>query len=85
MKVPRLLFDILCERACTQPDSVAYLFSDDGVAAQDILTYDALYQRARAIASHIAAYVPRGGRCFAPVSPWGWTTSPRFLGAWAQA
>ena len=60
MKEPRLLFDILRERAETQPDSVAYLFSDDGVAAQDVLTYGALYARARAVASHITLHVPRG-------------------------
>lgn len=58
----RTLVDVLRERAELQPESRAYTFLDAGEREGDILTWEALDRRSRAMAAAIAQLTPRGGR-----------------------
>ncbi len=56
------LVDLLRYRACYQPNQVAYISLQDGETESGQLTYQALDQQARAIASHLQALGANGSR-----------------------
>lgn len=66
---PRSMVGLLCERAVTQPDDVAYVFLSDGEQPSASITWSALERRARAIGRALQSQVEPGARVLVMFPP----------------
>ena len=62
VRTTETLTQLLCDRASTQPDQVAYTFLRDGEAEAGSLTYAVLDRRARAVAAELMGRIDKGER-----------------------
>ena len=63
------LVDLVQDHAKNQPDKIAYRFLSDGVNESDQLTYQALDQKARAIAAQFQSIAKPGDRALMLYAP----------------